>query len=283
MDACCYSQFTISISFGSPYFLFAWKHFREKCGDLVLRVPGMGSWSVKYDLEISKAKIHFCWRAFVLDNKLKIGDVCVFELIKGAQPVFDVTIFRAAESKLKQKIDGGVSDCKNKTVKTENSVPCSQLKIVHSRKLNLEKKQKGDSDGFITSKVKEELSEGTGKHVQQSKSCCMGRVVAKETVVAYQKAKTFTSENPFFVSFMPPSYVSLAGSQMQLSITLPVARKFFATKRSDVVLQVSSKRSWAVKCSLGTANAKFTAGWKEFVLENNLKVGDVCVFERVSR
>ncbi|XP_059294586.1 uncharacterized protein LOC132047575 [Lycium ferocissimum] len=146
------------------------------------------------------------------------------------------------------KIDGWVSDCKNKMIKTKKSVPCSQSKIVHSRKLNLEKKQKGDSDGFITSKIKEELGEGTGKHVQQFKSSCMDRVVAKE-----------------------------------MSVTLPAARNFFTTKHSDVVLQVSSKRPRAVRCILGIANAKFTAGWKEFVLENNLKVGDVCVFERVSR
>ncbi|XP_059294587.1 uncharacterized protein LOC132047576 [Lycium ferocissimum] len=262
-------------------FSFAWKYFREKCGNLVLRVPSRGSWSVKYDLRTSKSTIRFCWKAFVLDNKLKIGDVCVFELIKGSQPFLDVTIFRAAESM--HKIDGRVSDCKNKIIKTENSVPCPQPKIVHSRKLNLEKKQKGDSDGFIIAKIKEELSEGAGKHAQQSKSSGMGRVVAKAMVVAFQKAKAFTSENPFFISFMQPSYVSQACSQMKLSITLPVTKKFFTTKHSDVVLQVSSKRTWAVKCILGTANAKFTAGWKEFVLDNNLKVGDVCVFERVSR
>ncbi|KAJ8549988.1 hypothetical protein K7X08_033695 [Anisodus acutangulus] len=262
---------------------FARKYFLENDGNLVLRVPGRGSWPVKYSLRTAQAKLSAGWPAFVQDNKLKIGDVCVFEFIKGTQPFLDVTIFRAAERKPMHKIDGGVSDCKNKIIKTENSVPCSQPKIVYNRKLNLEKKQKGDSDGFITSKIKEELSEGTGKHVQQSKSSCMGRVVAKEMVMAYQKAKAFTSENPFFISFMQPSYVSLAGSQMQLSMALPVARKFFATKHSVVVLQVSSKRSWAVKCILGTANAKFTAGWKEFVLDNNLKVGSVCVFERVSR
>ncbi|XP_060192862.1 uncharacterized protein LOC132622293 [Lycium barbarum] len=262
-------------------FSFAWKYFREKCGNLVLRVPSRGSWSVKYDLRTSKSTIRFCWKAFVLDNKLKIGDVCVFELIKGSQPFLDVTIFRAAESI--HKIDGGVSDCKNKIIETENSVPCSHPKIVHSRKLNLEKKQKGDCDGFIISKIKEELSEGAGKHAQQSKTSGMGRVVAKEMVVAYHKAKAFTSENPFFISFMQPSYVCQACSQMKLSMTLPVTKKFFTTKHSDVVLQVSSKRTWAVKCILGTANAKFTAGWKEFVLDNNLKVGDVCVFERVGR
>ncbi|OIT06486.1 PREDICTED: uncharacterized protein LOC109211655 isoform X1 [Nicotiana attenuata] len=266
--------------------LFAVKYFQEKCGNLVLRVPGRGSWPVKYALGKSKSKICFSWKAFVLDNKLNFGDVCVFELIKGGtKPILNVTIFRAAESKPMHKIYAkfaGVSDRKNKTIKTEKSVPCSQPKIFHSKKLNLEKKQKGDSDGF-TSKIKEEFSVFTGKHVQQSKSSCKGSAVAKEMVLAYQRAKAFTSENPFFICFMQPSYVSSAIGPMQLSITLPIARKFFATKHSDVILQNSSKRSWAVKCSLGTVNAKLTSGWKEFVLDNNLKVGDVCVFERVSR
>lgn len=103
---------------------------------------------------MSAPTIRFTWKAFMLDNKLKIGDVCVFELIKGAQPFLAVTIFRAAERKPMHKINGGVSDCKNKIINTENSVPCSQPKIFHSKKLNLEKKQNGDSDGFITSKIK---------------------------------------------------------------------------------------------------------------------------------
>nr|XP_016472693.1 PREDICTED: B3 domain-containing protein Os11g0197600-like isoform X2 [Nicotiana tabacum] len=230
-------------------FLFARKYFPEECGNLVLRVPSRGSWTVKYVVGRSKAEIRFCWKAFVLDNKLKFGDVCVFELIKGTKPILDATIFPAAESKAKHKIDGklpDVSDCKNKIIKTENS-------------------------------------EDAGKHVQQSKSSCKGRVVAKEMVIAYQRAKAFKSENPFFVCFMQPSYVSSACGPMRLSITLSRARKFFATRHSDVVLQVSSKKSWAVKCILGPANAKLTSGWKDFVLDNNLKVGDVCVFERVSR
>lgn len=66
---------------------------------------------------------------------------------------------------------------------------------------------------------------------------------------------------------------------------LSVARKFFSSRHSEVVLQVSSKREiqWAVKCTLGISNAKFSAGWMEFVLDNNLKVGDVCVFEWANR
>ncbi|XP_075090465.1 B3 domain-containing protein Os03g0619800-like isoform X2 [Nicotiana tabacum] len=87
-------------------FLFARKYVWEKCGFLVLRVPGRGSWSVKYVLGKSQTKICFYWKAFVLDNKLKFGDVCVFELIKGTKPILDVTIFRTAESKPMHKING---------------------------------------------------------------------------------------------------------------------------------------------------------------------------------
>nr|XP_010315610.1 uncharacterized protein LOC101244431 isoform X3 [Solanum lycopersicum] len=264
-------------------FSYAQKYLWEKCGDLVLRAAGRGSWSVKYDLGLPEGRIRLSWRAFVLDNKLKSGDVCVFELIKGTQPFLDVIIFRANERKPKHTTDGGVSGFRNKIIKTENSVPCPRTKIDHSRKHNLEKKHKGDSDGFITSKVKEELREGTLRHGQQSTSFCMGTVVAKEMVLAYQKAKAFTSENPFFLSFMQPSYVSLARGPIQLSIASSVARKFFSTRQSDVVLEVSSKRRWTVKCSVGIKTAKFSCGWKEFVVDNKLKVGDVCIFEWTGR
>lgn len=59
--------------------------------------------------------------------------------------------------------------------------------------------------------------------------------------------------------------------------------EFFSAKRSDLVLQIPNKRSWALKCYRAKEYAKLTSGWKEFVLDNNIKAGDVCVFEQVSR
>ncbi|XLR05863.1 hypothetical protein HN51_060750 [Arachis hypogaea] len=35
------------------------------------------------------------WRPFSLENDLKVGDVCVFELINGENPVLDAHIYRA--------------------------------------------------------------------------------------------------------------------------------------------------------------------------------------------
>ncbi|KAK4709827.1 hypothetical protein R3W88_004340 [Solanum pinnatisectum] len=78
---------------------FARKYFLENDGNLVLRVPGSGSWSVKCTIGTANAKVGSGWKAFVLENKLKVGDVCVFEVLKG-QLFVDVIIFRAVGSTL---------------------------------------------------------------------------------------------------------------------------------------------------------------------------------------
>ncbi|XP_016484669.1 B3 domain-containing transcription factor VRN1-like [Nicotiana tabacum] len=190
---------------------FARKYFMQNRGKLVLRVPGSGFWTVKCTLRTKNARINCGWKAFVLDNKLKLGDVCVLEVIKDTKLLLiDVTIFP------------GVSDSTNESINPEPSVPCSP---------------------------------------------------------AYQRAKAFTSENPFFIYPMQPSYVS----GPSLTISRVIASKFFPTRYSGVVLQVPNKRSWALNCTVGTKNGKLNSGWKKFVQDNNLKVGDVCVFEQVSR
>lgn len=52
----------------------------------------------------------------------------------------------------------------------------------------------------------------------------------------------------------------------------------------DVVLSIPSGRSWSAqlrKRSLKTGKfaAVISSGWKEFAEDNNLEVGDVCIFE----
>ncbi|KAH0716822.1 hypothetical protein KY290_013077 [Solanum tuberosum] len=115
-------------------------------------------------------------------------------------------------------------------------------------------------------------------HKQESKSVYDQNktVMDKESTTAYQQAKTFKSKNPFIIVFMQPSYVS---APFNLSIASKFARKYFLENDGSLVLRVPGSGSWSVKCTIGTANAKVGSGWKAFVLENKLKVGDVCVFE----
>ncbi|KAH0685464.1 hypothetical protein KY284_016017 [Solanum tuberosum] len=180
--------------------------------NVVLSVTGKGSWSVKCTIGTKNAK--FSWKALVLDNKLKTGDVCVFKVIEGTMPVsINVIIFPAV-----------FNTSKHAEVVSDSEDPCSQ---------------------YISAD--------------------------------YQRAKAFTSENPFFIRVMQSSYVS--GNS--LNIPRVIGWEIFFAKRSDLVLQVPSKRSWALKCNRAKEYAKLTSGWKEFVFDNNIKVGDVCVFEQI--
>lgn len=57
---------------------------------------------------------------------------------------------------------------------------------------------------------------------------------------------------------------------------------------TDIILQVSDGRFWGARCGfyLGKRmrkRAELIGGWRKFRLDNNLKVGDFCVFEMISK
>ena len=79
---------------------------REKRCNVILEASG-GRWLVKYVLRTCNGykKPELCsgWRPFVRENNLKVGDVCVFEFIKGIEISVKVSIFRAAEDANRQQ------------------------------------------------------------------------------------------------------------------------------------------------------------------------------------
>ena len=80
---------------------FIMDHIGRKDCYMKLSVPCGRCWIVKCRLRIRndrpQAKIQIGWNSFARDNKLMIGDVCVFELIDCVKVHFRVTIFRAAK------------------------------------------------------------------------------------------------------------------------------------------------------------------------------------------
>ncbi|XP_050105008.1 B3 domain-containing protein At4g34400-like [Malus sylvestris] len=67
-------------------------------GSVILRVPDGRTWNVKFKYENKRARFLLDWLAFVEDNNLKIGDVCVFMLIKGFKITFEVAFYRSKEA-----------------------------------------------------------------------------------------------------------------------------------------------------------------------------------------
>ncbi|EYU30825.1 hypothetical protein MIMGU_mgv11b018073mg [Erythranthe guttata] len=62
--------------------------------NLKLRVLNGKTWPVKCTIYKLSAKINSGWRNFVKDNRLKVGDVCIFQVINTTRLLLEVTIFR---------------------------------------------------------------------------------------------------------------------------------------------------------------------------------------------
>ncbi|XP_047319135.1 B3 domain-containing protein Os03g0620400-like [Impatiens glandulifera] len=169
-------------------------------------------------------KFSLAWGSFARDNKLKVGDVCVFELIEST------------------------------------GVP--QLRVVISRDNNFQ--ECAEEEEHFESMLPDEV------HLQQNKTAIPGSKLALE------KAEAFESQYPCFIIVIRPSYI-----QRNTGLHIPVDfSKANCLRPSMVTLSVSDGRTWTVKCQgYGYLSLKCTT----FVQENNLKVGDVCVFELITK
>lgn len=64
--------------------------------------------------------------------------------------------------------------------------------------------------------------------------------------------------------------------------TIPIAfaLEYLPRTSNRTILQVRDKdRIWPVHCLVQARSVGFTSGWKDFVHDNHLKIGDICFFE----
>jgi len=66
---------------------------KKEQSDILLQLLDGRVWDAKY----CSGKIKGGWKKFVVHNKLKIGDVCIFELTKSQYLTLKVLIFRLEE------------------------------------------------------------------------------------------------------------------------------------------------------------------------------------------
>ncbi|GMI88204.1 REPRODUCTIVE MERISTEM 39, REDUCED VERNALIZATION RESPONSE 1 [Hibiscus trionum] len=110
----------------------------------------------------------------------------------------------------------------------------------------------------------------------ESASARKRTVTAEERERAINAAKAFEPANPFCRVVLRPSYL-YRGCIMYLPSCF--AEKHLSGVSGSIKLQLPDGRQWSVRCLYKGGKAKFSRGWYEFTLENNLGEGDVCVFE----
>lgn len=89
-------------------------------------------------------------------------------------------------------------------------------------------------------------------------------------------AGSFTSEHPFFRIRLRESHVHRI---FILAIPIDFANSHLPKFKSKMVLKNSEGKAWEVNCFPSAGKYAFTGGWPAFVHANNLKEGDVCMFE----
>lgn len=67
------------------------------------------------------------------------------------------------------------------------------------------------------------------------------------------------------------------------SLPPPFAKEYLHGQPHSIQLEVSDGRRWTVHCTHTKAGyvRRLTRGWNQFVNDNNLGEGDVCVFELI--
>ncbi|XP_039066624.1 B3 domain-containing protein REM6-like [Hibiscus syriacus] len=220
-------------------------------GDVVLCDSDGKTWAAEYMSTFGsngRAYVRLCkgWGDFVRDKNIQVGDVCAFELINGKEISFKVFIFECKKSYF------------HGPQAFTDVPPCPEQKC------------------------KTETSSSTDRQCQQplegGETAFGSTLIAQET--ALQKALAFTSENPYFVVVLRASFMNHS-----LRIPKPFSRIHFESSVTNinVNLCLSNGKSWPAmlhqRSNIGSPKVRIHDGWRTFVDENNLQVGDVCVLE----
>ncbi|KAE8667422.1 B3 domain-containing protein REM19 [Hibiscus syriacus] len=134
----------------------------------------------------------------------------------------------------------------------------------------------GEYESFGKSNVKVELpAMNSPRSIQRSRR----DATTEGKQIALRAAAMFKPDNPFCRIILRPSYVYKG---IFLHIPRCFALRYLNGVDGIITLQVSEGKKWPVRCIYGQSSWKFSKGWAEFVLDNNLDEGDVCVFELIN-
>ncbi|TYI50027.1 hypothetical protein E1A91_D12G073700v1 [Gossypium mustelinum] len=205
------------------------------------------------------AHLYGGWCEFVEDNHLNVGDICVFELIK--HPV------------ILMKVQTYPVPCKLRTNPSESN---------QAKGIKLEKEKKSLNFQYLTKEVGGELKysvkNDSGRRSSARRRPKPDPVYGKQR--ACVGASAFRTSNPSFSVVIQPSYI---GSSSALHIPVEFVKRYLK-KSGEMVLRVADGRIWIVEYRRTASNkgrkAKFgSRSWGQFAKDNQLEVGDVCVFE----
>lgn len=258
-----------------------------------LKPPDGTKWKIHWTKHDDTIWFQKGWKEFATNYSLNHGHLLFFEY-KGTSH-FDVHIFNNSAVEVDYPCHDGkdnlvqiIADsveildehfpCRRRTrlnSKVSLPQPCMKMKTGittsvqrRAKGTNLQKHVQSRSTSSQKGKHKKpKLEEDNGKGIFNTEC----PKVEQSTSTALKEDTIFRSNHPAFKLIMKPSFIN--GDHME--IPLQFSEKYLKTSHAVVILEILDGRSWPVIYSAPI----IMGGWQKFVSENNLNVGDVCVFE----
>ncbi|KAG4164768.1 hypothetical protein ERO13_A13G036900v2 [Gossypium hirsutum] len=265
------------------WFQEGWQEFLERYYIrvgyvLVFRYEGNSAFSVSI-FNLYNSEINYQTNALV-GTQYNHGKQYPFEQLEDDECISPALQNLFGGSKLNNCINWG-GDANLQTSKGVNNQPIRvKLHTSGSGAMKPEPKKRGRKRKFDPNV--QDSSTGREDDVDMRFRCYESASARKRTVTAEERerainaAKAFEPTNPFCRVVLRPSYL-YRGCIMYLPSCF--AEKHLSGVSGSIKLQLPDGRQWSVRCLYKGGKAKFSQGWYEFTLENNLGEGDVCVFE----
>ncbi|KAM0970588.1 hypothetical protein ACFX13_018893 [Malus domestica] len=242
-----------------------------------LQTPG-GTWPVSLEKRNDRFFFQKGWKEFVQDNGFQLCEFLVFRYYEKLG--FYVDIY-------------GRNGCKKEFVmvirKRDRPHEEAHGNAVHRKtprnhgKQNVDNQgQKGLAYGTGTShathaniQIKDEVTDDREYELSMHP-----RATRTEKAVALQKGNDFEYRNPFFKVPLRFSYTHYG----YLALPVMFVKAHLTVRPSDATLRVSDGTTWPVKVGFDVAgHCRFLSGWRLFVNDNGLEIGDICVFVLINK
>ncbi|XP_062024097.1 putative B3 domain-containing protein Os03g0621600 [Rosa rugosa] len=292
-----------SFSSSNPYFLRIMKSFNIS-GSYTLNIPYKfsvahlpnckvkivllnlkgESWTVN---SVPTTRVHtshtLCggWMAFVRYNDIKLGDICIFELVRECE--FRVHIQTGETS---SRLCAGLA-LKGLSKKVKGNSPKVHTKSL--RKIEMSETRKHGSTSKSIAKGASQSKAASKKLVTRRKKSVDDELGSKAelrmrlTLDEEKAARSFTSCFPNFVKIMKKFNIS---GSYTLKIPYQFSTEHLPNYKTEIVLRNSKGECWTVNSvpdSKGRVVHTFCGGWMAFVRGNDVNIGDICIFELVGK
>ncbi|XVF16196.1 hypothetical protein REPUB_Repub10bG0011100 [Reevesia pubescens] len=261
---------------------FARQYLMQTRAEVLCVIDGK-TWSMEYNNVAKRYRARLCngWKKFSQDNKLDVGDVCVFELVKSTEIRFNVIVFRSEVADSCQSLDdeNGASRVKsNKSLVTNYASNGKGASSSHHNKLAAQRSQLDRGNFNLV------------RHKKSADSQDTEEASSVRTLGVFEAYSNFVPKDPHCKVIVRSCYLTHGGLCLPnaftrryiMALTKKRRRHIMANTYTRMVTLQVAERSWPVKLISYGLRSCFSGGWRAFARENSLRADDICVFELIN-